>query len=252
MEKDVSLKLCKKCGQYKPATTEFFSTSSRYSDGFITPCKACRNAYAKTRYQERSEEIRAGRREYYWRDPERHRADSRQYMADHQEEINQKRRAAHAANPEPKRRSDKRYYAENKEKVRAKQRKWEREKPEKKKAIGARYLARKRNLPNEFTGDDWQRALEYWNYRCAVCGRPIGLWHTMAADHWIPLNSPGCPGRIPMNIIPLCCGDGGCNNSKHDKLPDAWLIERLGKGRAVRKAKEIEAYFKWVQAAKVA
>src|SRR5581483_2176482 len=58
------------------------------------------------------------------------------------------------------------------------------------------YVARKRSLPDTFTERDWQRALEYWDYKCAVCGRPRGLWHTLAADHWIPLTAPDCPGTV--------------------------------------------------------
>ncbi len=109
------------------------------------------------------------------------------------------------------------------------------------------YLARKHSLPNTFTADDWQRALEYWEHKCAVCGRPRGLWHTLAKDHWLPLTSPDCPGTVATNILPLCHGEGGCNNSKSKKDPESWLIERLGKRRAARKRGEIQAYFDWVR-----
>ena len=107
------------------------------------------------------------------------------------------------------------------------------------------YIVRKRSLPNTFTREDWQRALEYWDYRCAVCNRPRGLWHTLTADHWIPLNSPDCPGTIPTNLIPLCHGQDGCNNSKSGRLPDVWLDKKLGKRKAAEKRAEIEAYFAW-------
>src|SRR5512141_2961524 len=90
------------------------------------------------------------------------------------------------------------------------------------------YVLRKRKLPDTFTDQDWQRALEYWDYKCAVCGRPRGLWHTLAADHWIPLSDPECPGTIPTYIVPLCHGEGGCNNSKRSRSPQAWLEAKLG------------------------
>lgn len=109
------------------------------------------------------------------------------------------------------------------------------------------YVARKRSLPDTFTERDWQRALEYWGYKCAVCGRPRGLWHTLAADHWIPLTSPDCPGTIPTNIIPLCHGEGGCNNSKRSKMPEVWLISKLGKKDGSQKLVEIDIYFLWVK-----
>jgi uncharacterized Zn ribbon protein len=107
------------------------------------------------------------------------------------------------------------------------------------------YDVRKQRLPNLFTSQDWDRALEYWGYKCAICERPRGLWHTLAQDHWIPLTSPACPGTVASNILPLCHGEGGCNNSKGKKLPLAWLETHLGKRRASRKLEEIEAYFVW-------
>src|SRR5260221_10168955 len=97
------------------------------------------------------------------------------------------------------------------------------------------YLTRKRELPNTFTNKDWQRALEYWDHRCAVCERPRGLWHTLAQDHWIPLTNKECPGTTPTNMLPLCHGTDGCNNSKGKRRPETWLYQKLGKRRAERK-----------------
>lgn len=110
------------------------------------------------------------------------------------------------------------------------------------------YLARKRSLPIAFSSSDWDAALDYWGHQCAVCGRPRGLWHTLAQDHWIPLSDPRCPGTVPTNILPLCHGEGGCNNSKGNKDPVRWLEERLGRRRAAQKLAEIQAYFAWVAA----
>src|SRR5258707_6070820 len=109
------------------------------------------------------------------------------------------------------------------------------------------YLLRNRELPSVFTSQDCRNALEYWGRRCAVCERPRGLWHTLSQDHWIPLSSPDCPGTDPTNILPLCCGTDGCNNSKGRSLPDVWLERKLGKRRAGRKLAEIEGYFNWVR-----
>ncbi|MCC6973194.1 MAG: hypothetical protein IT322_04195 [Anaerolineae bacterium] len=105
------------------------------------------------------------------------------------------------------------------------------------------YLLRKKRLPNTLRSRDWERCLEYWHYQCAICGRPRGLWHTLAQDHWIPLSHPDCPGTTPDNILPLCHGEGGCNNSKGKKDPILWLREKLGSRRANQKLREIESYF---------
>jgi hypothetical protein len=108
------------------------------------------------------------------------------------------------------------------------------------------YRLRRRSLPNTFTLDDWERALDYWGYACAVCARPRGLWHTISQDHWVPLTSPDCPGTVPSNMLPLCYGADGCNNSKGKKDPALWLVEKLGKRKGKKKWAEIETYFGWV------
>jgi ribosomal protein S27AE len=109
------------------------------------------------------------------------------------------------------------------------------------------YVVRKRGLPHEFGERDWRRCLDYWGHKCAVCERPRGLWHTLAADHWIPLTASECPGTVPTNIVPLCHGEGGCNNSKGKKSPGEWLEARLGPQAAFQKQLQIDAYFLWVK-----
>lgn len=102
-------------------------------------------------------------------------------------------------------------------------------------------------LPFNFTEQDWHNCLEYFGHKCAVCGRPVGLWHTLAKDHWIPITHPYCPGTIPTNIVPLCHtrkdGEGGCNNLKGNKAAAEWLIRQFGKRKAVIILKRIEGYF---------
>lgn len=88
---------------------------------------------------------------------------------------------------------------------------------------------------------DWNKCLEYFNHRCAVCGRPAGLWHTIAADHWMPLTRGGTDAVT--NIIPLCHGVDGCNNSKSNKEPFLWLADRLGAKDGLKVALHILAYF---------
>lgn len=101
-----------------------------------------------------------------------------------------------------------------------------------------------------FTTQEWKRALRYFNGCCAVCGRQgkdlFGVIK-IAADHWIPLNSPNCPGTVATNILPLCHGLGGCNNKKRDVLPEQWLIEQFGKRKAGQIIQRIEGYFTWLK-----
>jgi hypothetical protein len=106
-----------------------------------------------------------------------------------------------------------------------------------------RYRARKLALPDTWTLEQLDFMLNYWHHACAVCGNPKGLFWTLAHDHWVPLNSPDCPGTIATNMIPLCHGDGGCNNSKQDAEHFPWLVRRLGAKKAAKIEKDIAAYF---------
>lgn len=109
------------------------------------------------------------------------------------------------------------------------------------------YRLRKRALPNQYSAAERRRAMDYWSGTCAICGRPPGLWHTVALDHWVPISHPDCPGTIPTNMIPMCHGNDGCNNHKHAKDPFQFLIQKFGKRRARKKLAEIEFFFKWME-----
>ncbi len=110
-----------------------------------------------------------------------------------------------------------------------------------------RYRLRKRSLPNDYPAAERRRAMDYWKGACAICGRPAGLWHTVVLDHWIPLSHPDCPGTIATNMIPMCHGNDGCNNHKHAKAPEQFLIQTMGKRKARKKLEEIEYFFKWME-----
>lgn len=105
-----------------------------------------------------------------------------------------------------------------------------------------RYRARKNQLPNNFTKSDWNRTLSYFNNSCAVCGFDFtSKIRYAAADHWVPLSKSG--GTIPTNILPLCHGQGGCNNSKGNKNPEKWLAAKFGIESADKILDKIKNYF---------
>ena len=108
--------------------------------------------------------------------------------------------------------------------------------------IKQRYRARKLALPDTFTTAQWQFSLTYWQNCCVVCQRPDSFWSTLAADHWIPIASLQCPGTVATNMLPLCHGEQGCNNSKGDSDPHKWLVHRYGTRKAAKIEKAIAAY----------
>jgi hypothetical protein len=109
-----------------------------------------------------------------------------------------------------------------------------------------RHEARRRLLITDFTVKQWRRALIEFHYCCAVCGRPRGLWHALAQDHWIPESKGG--HYTATNIVPLCHGIDGCNNKKGKKDAHEWLVQEHGKRKAAKIEARIQAYFDWVRA----
>jgi 5-methylcytosine-specific restriction endonuclease McrA len=108
-----------------------------------------------------------------------------------------------------------------------------------------RRRARKRELPDTFTYEQWIACLEYHNYCCAVCGNQLrDLFGNIEphADHWIPLIKPECPGTTPDNMICLC---NKCNSSKSAAMPDVWLRRRFNTRKANEILKRVADYFEW-------
>lgn len=139
------------------------------------------------------------------------------------------------------------YREKNKDKEKERKHKWYLENKNIVKARMHRRAARQRELPNSFSGQDWERCLSYFNHSCAYCGRHQGLWHFIAADHFIPLNDSCSPGTVPENIVPACHGIDGCNNSKWAKNPHEWILDKFGKKHGIKIIGRIQAYFKWVE-----
>jgi hypothetical protein len=253
-----TLKTCSKCGRVLPATTEYFYVSSN-KKGLSTPCKKCRLAWqseyqsdpevkqrtaARNQIPENKERIRASNRKYSRRPEVRQRRLDR-YASDEYKEYSRTRKSSpeykdqqrkYRARPDVRQRRDEYtevFYRSDRFREYNRLKRHDRR-------------ARESELPSTFTAADWKSALEYFGGCCAVCGRPPGLWHTLAADHWIPINSRDCPGNVPWNIVPLCHdkrdGSGGCNNLKRDRPADEWLVGKFGKRKGAAILRRIEAY----------
>lgn len=257
------LRKCKTCGVEYPETLEYFHKGKGYRGGLRPYCKSCISAAyyadpepakrrAKQSYQRDPQRAYEQSRQRRAENPERWKEYQRTYRLKHKAEIYKKNLKWKRANLEKARFWSARWRENNKERLRnywtsprvlEQKREYAKLHPEHRRAIKQRRRARRSGLPDTFRTSDWKFALDYFNSLCAVCGRQIGLWHTLAADHWIPLFSPDCPGTVPDNIVPLCHGADGCNNSKGSTPPATWLRERYGPRRANNILKKIDAYF---------
>lgn len=194
----------------------------------------------------------AYRREWRERNAEKTRAYMRAYKKANAERIRELNRESRHRHPQSKRDSVRRYRERNPEKVAERQRNWQQQNKPRMNVLKQMRRARVRGLLHDFTVEDWQYALEYFDGKCAICGRDVDFWTAIAQDHWIPVTKGG--PTIPANIVPLCHsktgspGYGlGCNNSKNNKDPHEWLARKFGEKRARHILKRIEAFFATVR-----
>jgi len=214
-------KTCSDCKQTFPRTDEYFPIEKRHSDGLLNYCRVCSRIRRKNYRQSNPEIIAAEKKRSHERNRAKDLARSKRWR---EKDIEHSRQMCRDS-----------YYAKREEYIASAM------------VHTVKRMARKRSLPDTFTVEQANQCLTYWHDSCAVCGRKRGLWNTIAYDHWIPLASSICPGTIATNIIPLCHGLDGCNNSKGDRDPGEWLTDRFGLRKAKSIIKRIETYFAQIE-----
>jgi hypothetical protein len=279
-----NMKRCSKCGNEYPATTEYFHKRAISKDGLNARCKSCRNEHIRLDRKENPEHYREYQLKWNANNPDRVKYSRRQYRIRNREKIREYKRQRRMSNPEKifaemrrwrennvqhrqaysleyrqrnqdrLRKSRKLYSIKNANRIREQRRVYylrnRAKRREQSRFARANRRARKRGMPSTFTNEQWSRSLNYFNGCCAVCGRMLRdlfSTHTAAADHWIPISSPDCPGTIATNMIPLCHGVNGCNNKKRNRNPQEWIEESYSKKKADEIIQRIEAYFEWVR-----
>jgi hypothetical protein len=238
---------------------ECFSSEKVRPEGMSHMCKSCdakKQAGARKRnhaadlvrhqqYREQNgEKIRQRQREKYQQNPAPERQRSLIYHYAHRKEANTKSLQYSHTHRERLRLTNQIYRSLHKHKAERLAR--DRQRADEIRIQVANRRARIRELPNTFTADDYLFMMNYWHNACAVCGNQPGLYWTLAFDHWIPLASDECPGTVARNMIPLCHGLGGCNNSKIHNPALPWLQKRYGKREASRIMRTVQEYFSQV------
>jgi len=232
-------KWCARCQRWLPLGA--FSRSKARRDGYDQRCKECRRDY----YDSRADELRAYGREWHKTEAgrESQRSARRRYYERNAGEILEHykewyyanhdtvRRRHNSRNREPEQRakrvaSNRRYYHDGRGR-------------EVQRAAAQRRRARARTLPATMTLAQWLRCVEWWEHRCAYCGRRIGR---ATMDHFIPVSRGG--GTTASNIVPAC---HSCNSRKGNKLPREWM-ETIGADLVTEATlARIRAYFKEVK-----
>lgn len=253
--KSQGLKLCPKCGKTKAATLEFFSFRKE-RDSLNSWCRDCCSRYKRERRQDPKSRDHILKKDKQYRDTLYSTSKGRERSKENKKRLYRTNSvfAEHKKESERQRRLK----PENQDRLRKQRQEYNRT-PKGRAVDRVKHLRRKahkKNLPNNFTSQDWERCLEYFNHCCAVCGRSIDLWTTLSADHWIALSDhrPDNPGTVVTNIVPLCHPIHGgisascyCNSSKQDSDASQWLTRRFGNQKAKQILKRINTYFEWVK-----
>jgi hypothetical protein len=228
--------ICNNCKENKEGS-EFHKNASR-KNGLSSTCKKCARARVKNWYIENKERSSQYQKQYRKSESvaQRKREYGRKYRAEHKDSISVRKRAWKKKFPARVKELNKKSFQKRRNEIPdiflARKRFYERIR-----------RSRKRNLPVDFSKNDEEFCFFYWNYSCAVCGREdIG----MDLDHWVPISFSGehNPGTVVSNIVPLCSGINGCNNSKRNKMPEVWMTQKFGVDFSRIKTEEIDAFFK--------
>ncbi len=187
---------------------------------------------AQARYRERHrDDLRAKRRERYWRDVTKSREQQRRSNKNQWRRNREKRREYNAryraANRPRLLAKMKQWRLENLDRVRAHDRarsklgyvsgeklirmkEWRRRNPDKSRAfLRASFHKRRMQVGDDsFTAAEWIALKMRHGGRCAYCGRDANL----TVDHRIPLSRGG--RNVIANIVPAC---KSCNSRKHDR-----------------------------------
>lgn len=248
------------CGQFLPATTEYFHRDRHNSDGLYSQCKGCKNKKAEAHrarpeVKERMSAYNKIYHEKYYSQPENHehkRIQDKAYYEHNRIDIRAQAKLYYRR-PEvykhlraqakeynsrlevrEHRLARQRVYRSNpevRERERAKNREYGRT-PEGhaiRNAVRRNYHARKKVIPGTHTAAQLQDLLKRQKYRCYYCSARFEKRngrHIYHVDHTFPISRVDFD--IPANDISyLVLSCPTCNLSKGDKFP--WEFHKGGK-----------------------
>jgi hypothetical protein len=262
---------CSKCGVEYPLTSEFFIPAKANRYGLTRQCRKCINQREKERYWDNPDLARSKARNKYKNNPEPpkqrrkdyyktphgkavHNAWNKEWRKNNPDKVKESKKRDYEKHKDKRKATMRRSYPKNKAAIMARGKEWKKAHPEVVNINTHKRLARKKGLPFQFNNKDWERCLDYWDNRCAICGREISETHLLAKDHWIPMfdKRPDNPGTVPTNIIPVCHGRkqakcSGCNENKWKFDPEKWIRSQYPPDEADAIIKRIHDYFEWVK-----
>ena len=191
------IKVCNQCGVAMPYTSEFFYPKK--PGKLYARCKECIKNYSRNYRQTHKDRRRETNKRWDKKNPEKRRAMQKKWNDKNIERLKKWRNKWNSENPE---------------KLSSYYKKYRKTHPHKVIEHAAKRRSRKLNLPATFTNEQWEQCKNYFNCRCAYCGKKD---KNLQQDHLIPLTAGG--NYTANNIVPAC---GKCNRQKWTKNFFEW------------------------------
>jgi len=208
------IKICSKCGEEFPATSEYYYVDNRgRKDEFRARCKACELNIQSTYRLKNKEKISKTNKKSYRKHEETIKAKHKIYRQGNKEKVRECINRWTIANKESVKEQAKRYRKNHIERCRETEKIYRKEHAEELKIKSQARKARTLSLPHTLTTSQWELIKLRFNRKCAYCNKELPL----TQDHLVPISKGG--EYTHNNIIPAC---GACNSSKRDNIFLDW------------------------------
>lgn len=217
-------KVCTKCKQEFPATSEWFTKDKSNKTGLGARCLACTRMLSNKYHAEHPELSKAWRLKNqsiikqkkhldYLKNIDKHKERCSRYFQEHREQF----RLANALwiknNPEKVIQMSHMFYERHKEKHKALTRKWKQNHKTERNVAWQLRRSKKLSLPHTLTTQQWELIKTAFDNKCCYCGKQVEV----TQDHFVPVSQNG--EYTHNNIVPACLS---CNTSKNNKSFFDW------------------------------
>lgn len=208
--KEKSVVLFKHCGSCdRTLPPEEFHRDKYSGDGLQGKCKECTRITSLKRYNDNIDYMRKQSLDYYYNHLEEHRDYNKGWRENNKDRTTENWNRWYKENREDVLEKASQRAIENRDALTKKQREYRKKKPEIHQISAQKRRAKKKNVRNDLTKQQWQAILKAYQYRCAYCGKKK---KNLTMDHITPIALNG--EHTISNIVPAC---RSCNSRKSTK-----------------------------------